>query len=307
MTCSDNFRLAPALTEMQVHQFWTSPDPHVPPYVTWSVTTLRRHHAHVLWTFNDRLDQLPPGTEVRRADDFMPRAEFDALVAACDGQLSDHQKRAVASDVVRVRLLRHLQAQGADAVAYVDADVLGVRPLPVPAETAIFTCNPAKRTGSMASKRRELADVATTDVPYADDAACFREITGHEHFSNSVWMLRLRHPAVRAFLERLAIELLDVRKYNQAMHIANRLRREHRLGSVLPFALVHPLPWFNVARCCKAGSDAGFTTYGARTPAAAAILQHAYTVEIYGSKVDLAVLTNVPSDSMMGHLIKRIT
>lgn len=304
---------------VDVHQIWVGPASDVPVYVGWSMATWQRHHPHrhTVWTY-DRAIEVPANTRVADANQLLPEAEFRRLVARCDHRLSPHQRRAVACDHLRLRLLDVLLRRSAsadlpppaDAVAYVDADVLALRPLPVPDSTqgAIFTCNPAKRTGAMASQRRETADAATTPHAPATDEACFTQLDGRDHFSNSIMILRRDHAPCRRFVDQLLSQRACT-KYNAAMYAANEVRRQLCLGVLLPAARVHPLPWFSLSRLSKRGSAAGFTTYGTRTPSASAILQHAFTVELYGSQLDPALLVRwrqLPADAMLRVLLAHI-
>jgi len=292
-----------------VHQIWATVDGNVPAYVEWSVTSWRRHHRHVIWSYDVAALAvvLPPGTHIADAAPLLPRAEFLALCNAAHSKLTDHQRRAVAADYLRILVMRHVLATtSSGVVAYVDADILALRPLPCPtaAEGIIFTLHPAKRAGAMAPQRRESSDVANSTLPPQNDDECFTVMDGRDHFTNALWIMRAGDVRVIDFVGRLT---KPSRRYNTAMHTANDVRQEMRLGRVLPAALAHPLPWFNMAHTRHAGSAAGFWTYGTYIPSAQSILAASFAVHVYGSKWTTDTLAApMPPTSMMAVLLSAV-
>jgi hypothetical protein len=265
-----------------------------------------------LWTYNKTLNGLPADTNVMDANIIMSRDIFEECFAKADKTLTPHQRRAVAADTFRIYLLKHILSYDTDeCVAYLDADVMLLRPLPdVPKNShVIFTCNPAKRTGSMASKRRETADVATIHHPPKTDSECFAKMDGNDHFSNSILLMRTDSDEAKKLVSNLLCEESSVQHYNEGMYRLNAERKHLNLKHVLPFACVHPLPWFSVGRLLKPESSKGFTTFGARTPSAQSILENAYAFEIYGSKWKKEGLENWrdwPASSMMHTLLTHV-
>lgn len=305
---------------MEVHQFWTSDADLVPDYVRWSVRSYRQHHpAHVLWTYNPALQGLPPETVVRDANIVFDNKVFDQLVTSCDGKLTAHQKRAVAADFFRLKLLHYLLKCPAPAhtgvvgVAYADTDSICLRSLPIPSveDGAWFTCNPARRSGGMVARRRETSDVCNSPRAPATSPECFTVMDGRDHFSTSVWGFRYHDARCVDYFEKALSASPDISTYNTAMFRANDVRQALEFRKVYPYAMFHALPWFNLNKAIKAGSAEGFTSYGSVFPAAKDVLDRAYAFELYGSKFSkdaklAAALHNLPPASMLGVLLKNI-
>ena len=243
----------------------------------------------------------------------MPRAEFDAAVQAASGCGSPHRCRAVAADAFRARLMDHLlrhpplSQPPTACLAYVDADILHLRPLPEPCGAALFTIHPSKSSGQMAGQRAECADMAPSATAAARGQDPF-QVHPFDHFTNALWVLRRDHPLAGRFAAGIAAASRGWRRYNQGMHDANAVRQSLGLREALPRGMVHPLPWFSVGRCFKPGSAAGFTTYGTATPSADQILARAVAVHLYGSQPAWAGCEwdALPANSLVGRLVRQL-
>jgi len=241
---------------MDVHQYWHGGD--LPPLAQLSATTLLAHHATVTLCSYEPLANLPPGVRTRDARDAWPEAKWRAFLDGCSHD-SSHKRHAVASDVVRIAILRHVLRESDSTAIWADSDVLCLHQFPAPDESGIaFSSLHSKRSGAFKSTTDHLSlgvlIVEAEALPFLD--MCFA---------------RMQRTGAGG-------------KYSKLMNVANNVRQQLRLTNLYPPMAFCPIPYFCAV---KAQKQDGFVTNDVQCPPADRILSESFAVHVFASKVTI--------------------